>query len=133
MSRRSSRDLEIYCVDFDRCPTNQLMRVLGQKWAPVILNILASGSRRYSELRGEIPSATQKMLTQTLRQLESNELICRHVTGTKPPLAAEYGLSPTGKTLAPVLGELAAWANANLKASASGYASEDQPDRTSAG
>jgi DNA-binding HxlR family transcriptional regulator len=101
---------------FSACPTNQLLQTLGQKWAPAILHHLADGRWRYGDLRRAIPSATQKMMTQTLRQLERKGLIAHHLSGSKPPLVSEYELSPAGKSLAPILREMTEWADAHFEA-----------------
>lgn len=106
-------DHQQYYERFAACPTNRLLATLGQKWTPVALNALANGPKRYSDLQRSIPSATQKMLTQTLRQLEQKGLVTRHVVGCKPPLIVEYELSSVGKSLLPVLSTLTNWAELN--------------------
>ncbi len=74
---------------------------------------LSRGTRRYSELQRTINGITQKMLTQTLRNLESDCLIERTVYPVVPPMV-EYTLTPLGKTLIEPLSALCRWAEENL-------------------
>ena len=69
---------------------------------------LMSGKLRYSELHRRIPKATDKMLAQQLRELETDGLINRKVYPVVPP-KTEYSLSEFGKTLTPILDELCGW------------------------
>jgi len=74
---------------------------------------LAGGTYRYSELHRTIDGISQKMLTQTLRDLESNGLVLRKVYPEVPP-RTEYSLTPLGLTLTEPLGALCAWAERHL-------------------
>jgi DNA-binding HxlR family transcriptional regulator len=107
----SKVDHQLHRQRFIACPTNRLLATLGHKWTPVTLHALVNSRMRYSELRRAIPSATHKMLTQTLRSLERDGFVQRHVTGDKPPLVSEYELSALGRSLLPVLVTVTAWAN----------------------
>src|SRR5438874_10835193 len=69
---------------------------------------LREGAKRFSELRRAIPAATQKMLTQQLRELESDGIIDRKVFPVIPP-HVEYSLSAHGRTLKTVLGAMCDW------------------------
>ena len=57
------------------CPVRQILDIVGDKWTPPILYILRSGTTRYGEFQRQIPGVSKKMLTQTLRQLESNGIL----------------------------------------------------------
>ncbi|HEY2103654.1 MAG TPA: helix-turn-helix domain-containing protein [Chthoniobacterales bacterium] len=92
----------------DQCPVSAAVQVIGGKWKPVILFNLREGAKRFSELRRAIPAATQKMLTQQLRELESDGIIDRKVFPVIPP-HVEYSLSPHGRSLRPVLGAMCDW------------------------
>ena len=88
----------------------QALALIADKWAVLVITTLASGSIRYNALRREIAGVSQKMLTQTLRDLECNGLVERTVYPDAPP-RVEYGLTPLGETLVEALMVLRDWAN----------------------
>src|SRR5580692_12791897 len=90
------------------CPITYVMNKIGGHWKSIILYYLISGPRRYSELRRAIPAITEKMLTQHLKQLREDNLINRKVIQEMPPITI-YSLTPSGKSLGPVLLAMAAW------------------------
>ncbi|MEM7485480.1 MAG: helix-turn-helix domain-containing protein [Bacteroidota bacterium] len=91
------------------CPVIATLDVLGGKWKPAILWELQNEEvLRFGKLKKKLMSITQKMLTQQLRELEKDEIIERKVYAEIPP-RVEYRLSAYGKTLAPVLNEMAKW------------------------
>nr|WP_237390682.1 helix-turn-helix domain-containing protein [Fulvivirga sediminis] len=87
------------------------MDLVGGKWKAVILYHLKDGSKRYSELRKEIPSITEMTLSLQLKQLEKDGLVSRKVYGQKPPIKVVYSLTDFGKSFAPVLEAITAWGN----------------------
>ena len=90
------------------CSVRTALNIIGGKWKPVILYYLMEGTRRFGELRKEMPDATQKMLTQQLRELERDGIVARKVHQVVPP-KVEYSLTPYGRTLRPVMRELCKW------------------------
>lgn len=92
----------------EECPVRTALAVIGGKWKPVIARYLMLGTRRYGELRKLMPDATQKMLTQQLRELERDGIVARRVYEEVPP-KVEYSLTAYGLTLQPVLRELCKW------------------------
>jgi DNA-binding HxlR family transcriptional regulator len=92
------------------CPMQLTMEVLGGKWKLLILWQLQQGTKRYGELRSAIEDITHKMLTQQLRELESDGIVHREVFHVVPP-KVEYSLTKTGKLLLPVLASMAEWAD----------------------
>ncbi len=90
------------------CPVTAALEVIGGKWKPVILYQLRNGAMRFGELRRAVPKATQKMLTQQLRDLERDGIIDRFVHAVVPP-KVEYSLTNYGRTLKPLLAEMCAW------------------------
>jgi len=77
-----------------------------------VVETLGEGSKRFNELRREIPSVSQRMLTLTLRNLERDGLVTRTVTPSIPP-RVDYELTALGKSLqAPICG-LVSWAHAH--------------------
>jgi DNA-binding HxlR family transcriptional regulator len=91
------------------CCTTVTMRFIGGKWKAVILYYLTDGAKRYNELRKLIPTITERTLSLQLKQLEEDHIINRKVHTKKPPLMVEYTLTDFGKTLLPVLTEIAKW------------------------
>ena len=91
-----------------KCPVTATLGVIGGKWKPVILYILSGGTKRFNEIKRHLPDATQKMLTQQLRELEADEIIVRKVYAEVPP-RVEYSLSEKGLTLTPLLKQMSLW------------------------
>ena len=83
------------------CPVEATLELIGGKYKALILWHLSGGTLRFSELR-KVISATPKMLTQQLRELEAQHLINREVFPVIPP-KVEYSLTETGKSLLPIL------------------------------
>jgi DNA-binding HxlR family transcriptional regulator len=88
------------------------LSVLSSKWSVGVLLALGEGSRRYHEILGELEPISEKVLTQTLRTMERDGLITRHVHAEVPP-RVEYALTPLGATLAAPMRSLGNWAVAN--------------------
>ncbi|SDM71043.1 winged helix-turn-helix transcriptional regulator [Allokutzneria albata] len=95
------------------CPTFHLLAMIGDKWTALVLAELASGPRRHSELRAALPSASQKMLTHTLRCAEYDGLLTRTVTASVPA-RVDYELTPLGASLLPVLATIKTWAEDHM-------------------
>jgi DNA-binding HxlR family transcriptional regulator len=99
--------------DAVRCPIRNVLDVIGDKWSTLTLLSLAGKPRRFSDLHRVIPDISKRMLTQTLRTLEREGLVTRHVFPTKPP-SVEYRLSPLGRSVLVPLGGLIEWADARF-------------------
>jgi len=96
-------------MDFvDNCPVEATLDLIGGKYKALILWHLSDGTLRFSELRNRIPKATPKMLTQQLRELETQELVHREVYPVIPP-KVEYSLTATGQSLMPILVAMRDW------------------------
>ena len=91
------------------CPLRQVINIVGDKWTLPVLYVLTQGTKRYSELQREIPGISKKMLTQTLRRLESDNILKRTVYPVVPP-KTEYNLTAFGSELIEPLEVLADWA-----------------------
>ena len=89
------------------CPVDATLDLIGGKYKALILWHLAEGTQRFSQLR-KVISATPKMLTQQLRELEGHQLIRREVYPVIPP-KVEYSLTETGKSLMPILVAMRDW------------------------
>jgi len=79
------------------------------RWTPKVLFLLNEKSYRHGQLRRHIGSVSQRMLTRTLRNLESNGLIVRRVTGSRT-IAVEYSLTKQGRTIITPLRGMCRWA-----------------------
>jgi DNA-binding HxlR family transcriptional regulator len=90
-----------------------LLSRIGDKWTVLVVQTLADGPRRFNELRREIPSVSQRMLTLTLRNLERDGLVSRTVTPTIPP-RVDYELTELGQSLQKPICGLASWAMENV-------------------
>ena len=95
------------------CPVRNVLDKIGDKWSMLLVMTLATGSRRFNQLHRDVPDISQKMLTQTLRDLQRDGLVARQVFDTKPP-SVEYRLTPLGQSLILPLGHLIEWANLNI-------------------
>ena len=88
------------------CSMELSLAVIGGKWKPLILwHLRAGGTMRFSALRRTMPIITQKMLTQQLRELESDGLVTRTVYAEVPP-RVEYELTDLGRDIIPILESL---------------------------
>ncbi len=96
------------------CPVAATLDLIGGKYKALILWYLSDGRRRFSELRKMISSATPKMLTQQLRELEAQHLIHREVFPVVPP-KVEYSLTETGRSLMPILTAMRDWGSEYLR------------------
>jgi DNA-binding HxlR family transcriptional regulator len=95
--------------NLERCPVRPALDVIGGKWKPIIIHhLIHDGIQRFGQLRRFLPDATQKMLTQQLRELERDGIIARKVYHQVPP-KVEYSLTSFGRTLIPVMAELCKW------------------------
>ena len=88
--------------------TRRVVSVLAGKWSVEVLYLLATGTRRYSEVLYEVGEVSKKMLTQTLRALEAEGLIRRTAYAEVPP-RVEYSLTPQGWSLTGPLMALYEW------------------------
>jgi DNA-binding HxlR family transcriptional regulator len=93
------------------CTVSLTMDLVGGKWKAVILYHLKDESKRYSELRKEIPSVTEMTLSLQLKQLEKDGLVLRKVYGKKPPVKVVYNLTDFGKSFVPILEAITEWGN----------------------
>lgn len=88
--------------------------LIGGKWKLIILWYLIGGAKRFGELKNSIPSITQKMLTEQLRELEERGIISRKVYAAVPP-KVEYAMTDFGTTLIPLINGLCTWTEAYAK------------------
>ena len=116
-SRRAAENRARAKVEYDAflasCPSRQLLARISDKWVALILAALGSGGLRYSELSRRLAGVSQKMLTQTLRNLERDGLVTRTVTPTVP-VTVDYAITDLGRSLLVVVHQLKSWAEAHM-------------------
>src|SRR6478736_110338 len=106
------REVDLSSLDFNNCPVRDMMQQIGGKWATLMLEALSQRPYRFGELRRMIPDISQRMLTQTLRDLQRDGYVEREVFPTKPP-SVEYRMTELGRSLYNTLALLLNWAEAN--------------------
>jgi DNA-binding HxlR family transcriptional regulator len=95
------------------CPTRLILNRIADKWTVLVVILLQTETKRFSLLQREIGGISQKMLTQTLRNLERDGLVNRTVYATVPP-KVEYALTPLGHTLKDLLYAVKTWSETNI-------------------
>jgi DNA-binding HxlR family transcriptional regulator len=113
------------CAYDSACPTRLILNRIADKWTVLVVILLQDGTKRFSHLQREIDGISQKMLTQTLRNLERDGLVSRTVYATVPP-KVEYTLTQLGHTLKDMLYAIKAWSEANIEAVLSAQSSYDK-------
>ena len=106
--------------DFERgdvyaaqCPTRLLLDRIADKWTTLLLTTLDEGPLRFNALKRRIDGVSQKMLSQTLRQMERDGLVLRHVEATVP-VSVTYEITPLGRTLVVALRPMIDWAETRM-------------------
>ena len=100
---------EAGCDSLANCPVRDVLSRFGDKWSTLVIVTLGERSHRFGELRRVLPDISQRMLTQTLRDLQREGLVSRHVFPTQPP-SVEYSLTGLGLSLLSPLAALIEWA-----------------------
>lgn len=112
---------------FDRrCPSRTVLDAVADRWALLVLAALADGPLRFGEVRERVDGVSQKMLTQTLRELARDGLVDRTQAPHGPP-RVEYALTPLGRTAATPASDLVAWARTHADA-VLGHRAKEGPD-----
>ena len=98
-------------AEYLACPIRNVLSRFGDKWSMLVLyslNTSETGVLRFNELRRHMADCSQKMLSQTLKNLEQSHLVHREIYPEVPP-RVEYSLTEVGKSLTPLLTALIAW------------------------
>lgn len=104
------------------CPIRDVLSRLGDKWSMLVLMTLhVNGVMRFSEIQRSIGDVSHRMLTVTLRMLETDGMVRREVYAEVPP-RVEYRLTERGGSLLPHIFGLVEWAEANKEAILGGRA-----------
>jgi DNA-binding HxlR family transcriptional regulator len=107
--------LAVWCDGDEWCAVTCTMEVLGKKWHPVIVHrLLERDALRFNELADDVGAITNKVLSDSLDDLEDKELVDREIVSEKP-VAVEYSLTERGRSLEPVIDALESWGEAHLR------------------
>lgn len=90
------------------CPVATTVSLIGSKWKLLIIRNLLNRPWRFNELQKNLEGISQKVLTDSLRSMESDGIITRTVFPEVPP-HVEYALSPLGESLQPIINSMAVW------------------------
>ncbi len=110
--------------DTASCEIRELLDRLADKWSLLVVELLGTGKRRFSQLHREIDEISQRMLTLTLRHLERDGLIARTVHPVVPP-RVDYELTSLGESLLAGISPLVAWTRAHRDEIAAARATYD--------
>lgn len=94
------------------CPVRDVLDNIGGKWNSLMILALADGPLRFSAIRRLVPDISQRMLTQTLRELQRDGYLHREVFPTQPP-SVEYSLTELGQSFLGLLTTLVDWSSVN--------------------
>jgi DNA-binding HxlR family transcriptional regulator len=98
-------------VSFEVCPiVEKAFGLMGKKWTGLIVHVLASGERRFSELLEAVPRISSRILSQRLAELEAGGVLARAVY-PETPVRVMYSLTEKGRALIPIVRGLADWAH----------------------
>lgn len=107
--------LAVWCAGDDWCAITCTMEVIGNKWHPVIVHrLLENGPLRFNDLAEEVGPITNKVLSNSLKDLQSKDLVERTVINDQP-VEVEYSLSERGASLETVIDALQTWGNDHLR------------------
>lgn len=99
---------------YGNCPVEAALDIIGGKWKAILIFHVLDGTKRFGELGRLLPGLTQRMLTTQLRELEADGVVKRTVYAEVPP-KVEYSITPFGRTLEPLLRELAIWSELHVR------------------
>ena len=92
------------------CPRyHRAVELIGRRWTGAIVRSLLGGPKRYNEIAEQVPQISDRMLSERLRELESEEVVRRTVVPTAP-VRVEYALTEKGQALEPIVHAIAGWA-----------------------
>lgn len=96
------------------CPVATTVALIGSKWKLLIMRNLLARPWRFNELRSNLGGVSQKVLTDSLRSMESDGIVIRTVFPEVPP-RVEYSLSELGESMRPIMDAMEAWGNSYKK------------------
>ena len=112
MKQDTQTDQKRVFLNNSDCPIRNVVAHIGDKWSMIVLFALVDGSERFNALKKRIVGVSQRMLTQTLRDLERDGYVSRTVY-PEVPVRVEYELTALGKGIVKPLYQLVSWADEN--------------------
>ncbi|MFB6302599.1 MAG: winged helix-turn-helix transcriptional regulator [Haloferacaceae archaeon] len=107
--------LAVWCAGDEWCAITCTMDLIGKKWHPVIVDrLLTNGPLRFSELSDEVGPITNKVLSNSLKDLQGKDLVERTVVNDQP-VEVEYALTERGRSLESVIESLKEWGRSHLR------------------
>ena len=93
------------------CPVyHRAIELIGRRWTGAILRVLLGGPSRFSDIVGAVPGLSDRLLSERLKELEAEGIVCRTVYPATP-VRIEYALTPMGRDLESVIAAVSAWAS----------------------
>jgi len=126
--RTPAKPWNVYDPD---CPTRRVLDRIADKWTVLVVGVLAEGTLRFGQLRREVTGISQKVLTETLRDLERDGIVSRKVYASVPP-RVEYSLTPLGRSLTGLLDSVRSWAETHIEAVLESQKAYDDAGRSDA-
>jgi DNA-binding HxlR family transcriptional regulator len=99
---------EVCCTHYHRA-----VELIGKRWTGAIVFVLMDGSLRFSEVKHLVPELSDRLLSERLKELESEDIVARRVIDGSP-VHVEYALTEKGRALEPVVRDLKSWAHSWL-------------------
>lgn len=97
------------------CPKVEMtFGLIGKRWTGLIIYVLLSGPKRFSEIHSIIPDLSKRVLTERMKELEEHGIVLRQVIPERP-IRTEYLLTEKGRELGEILGPISQWANCWMK------------------
>jgi DNA-binding HxlR family transcriptional regulator len=114
MSEDAGDSMAVWCAGEEWCPITTTATLIGKKWHPVILHrLMEGGPAGFNELETRVDGISSKVLSESLDDLEENELVNREIVSEKP-VRVQYSLTDMGASLDSVVYEMRDWGNEHL-------------------
>lgn len=105
----TTQRLDVWCAGEEWCPVTTTATLIGKKWHPVIVHrLLESGPSGFNELKTNVDGISSKVLSDSLDDLESKQLVDREIISEKP-VRVQYSLTEHGESLKPVIYAMRDW------------------------
>ncbi len=99
-----SRQVTAFCPNYHRA-----IELVGRRWTGAILRVLLSGTTRFSDMTSAVPGLSDRLLSERLKELEGEGIVCRTVF-PETPVRIEYRLTEKGRALHDVIDAVSRWA-----------------------
>lgn len=105
----TDRVLKVWCTDEEWCPMTATAKIIGKKWHPVIVHrLLKNGEMGFNEIKNDLPGISNKVLSESLEDLEEKDIIDKQVISENPK-RVRYTLTEMGKDLEKTINSMVEW------------------------